>query len=68
MVKKGCKICANHQDMPSSQNFPYYWDMTKGRKGERPNVDYTDYAEGIWVVIAISRPAMWRSHTPSAMA
>ena len=39
----------NYMDMPSSQNFPYYWDMTKGRKGERPNVDYTDYAEGIWV-------------------
>ena len=39
----------NYMDMLSSQNFPYYWDMTKGRKGERPNVDYTDYAEGIWV-------------------
>lgn len=39
----------NYMDMPSSQNFPYYWDMTKGRKGERPNVDYTDYAEDIWV-------------------
>ena len=39
----------NYMDMPSSQNFPYHWDMTKGRKGERPNVDYTDYAEGIWV-------------------
>ena len=39
----------NYMDMPSSKNFPYYWDMTKGRKGERPNVDYTDYAEGIWV-------------------
>ena len=39
----------NYMDMPSSQNFPYYWNMTKGRKGERPNVDYTDYAEGIWV-------------------
>ncbi|MBQ6730016.1 MAG: glycoside hydrolase family 3 C-terminal domain-containing protein [Bacteroidales bacterium] len=39
----------NYMDMPSSQNFPYNWDMTKGRKGERPNVDYTDYAEGIWV-------------------
>ncbi len=39
----------NYMDMPSSQNFPYYWDMTKGRKGERPNVDYTDYVEGIWV-------------------
>lgn len=39
----------NYMDMPSSKNFPYYWDMTKGRKGERPNVDYTDYAEDIWV-------------------
>ena len=39
----------NYMDMPSSKNFPYYWDMTKGRKGERPNVDYPDYAEGIWV-------------------
>lgn len=39
----------NYMDMLSSQNFPYYWNMTKGRKGERPNVDYTDYAEGIWV-------------------
>ena len=39
----------NYMDVPSSQYFPYYWDMTKGRKGERPNVDYTDYAEGIWV-------------------
>lgn len=39
----------NYMDMPSSQNFPYHWDMTKGRKGERPNVDYTDYAEDIWV-------------------
>ena len=39
----------NYMDIPSSRNFPYSWDMTKGRKGDRKNVDYTDYAEGIWV-------------------
>jgi beta-glucosidase len=39
----------NYMDIPSSKNFPYSWDMTKGRKGDRKNVDYTDYAEGIWV-------------------
>ena len=39
----------NYMDIPSSRNFPYLWDMTKGRKGDRKNVDYTDYAEGIWV-------------------
>ena len=38
-----------YMDIPSSRNFPYTWDMTKGRKGERKNVDYTDYGEGIWV-------------------
>ena len=39
----------NYMDIPSSRNFPYSWDMTKGRKGDRKNVDYTDYSEGIWV-------------------
>ena len=39
----------NYMDNPSSKNFPYTWDMTKGRRGERKNVDYTDYAEGIYV-------------------
>ena len=39
----------NYMDSPSSKNFPYTWDMTKGRKGERENVDFTDYAEDIWV-------------------
>ncbi len=39
----------NYMDIPSSRNFPYTWDMTKGRKGDRKNVDYTDYAEDIWV-------------------
>jgi len=39
----------NYMDSPSSKKFPYTWDMTKGRKGQRENVDYTDYAEGIWV-------------------
>jgi len=39
----------DYMDIPSSLNFPYYWDMTKGRKGERENVDFTDYYEDIWV-------------------
>mgnify|MGYP002522839605 CR=1 FL=1 len=39
----------NYMDSPSSKNFPYTWDMTKGRRGERKNVDFTDYAESIWV-------------------
>ena len=39
----------NYMDIPSSKNFPYVWDMTKGRKGDRKNVDYTDYAEDIYV-------------------
>ncbi len=39
----------SYMDAPSSRNFPYTWDMTKGRRGDRKNVDYTDYAEGIWV-------------------
>ena len=39
----------NYMDVPSSMNFPYIWDMTNGRKGERKNVDFTDYEEDIWV-------------------
>lgn len=39
----------NYMDSPSSKNFPYTWDMTKGRRGDRKNVDFTDYAESIWV-------------------
>ena len=39
----------SYMDSPSSKNFPYTWDMTKGRRGNRTNVDFTDYAEGIWV-------------------
>ena len=39
----------NYMDIPSSKNFPYTWDMTSGRRGTRKNVDFTDYAEDIWV-------------------
>ena len=39
----------NYMDAPSSKNFPYTWDMTQGRRGNRKNVDYTDYEEGIWI-------------------
>ena len=39
----------NYMDMPSSNHFPYTWDMTQGKRGERKNVDFTDYDEGIWV-------------------
>ena len=39
----------SYMDNPSSKNFPYTWDMTKGRRGNRKNVDYTDYEENIWV-------------------
>ena len=39
----------NYMDIPSSKNFPYTWDMTSGRRGTRKNVDFTDYAEEIWV-------------------
>jgi beta-glucosidase len=39
----------NYMDIPSSKDFPYTWDMTKGRRGERKNVDYTEYNEDIWV-------------------
>ena len=39
----------SYMDNPSSKNFPYTWDMTKGRRGTRKNVDFTEYEEGIWV-------------------
>ena len=39
----------SYMDSPSSKNFPYSWDMTSGKKGERKNVDFTDYEEGNWV-------------------
>ena len=39
----------NYMDIPSSNHFPYTWDMTQGRRGNRKNVDFTDYDEGIWV-------------------
>jgi len=35
-------------DIPSSKNFPY-GPNTSGRRGERKDVDFTDYAEDIWV-------------------
>ena len=37
-----------YMDIPSSKNFPY-GQNTSGRRGERKNVDFTDYEEGIWV-------------------
>ncbi|MBR3729617.1 MAG: glycoside hydrolase family 3 protein [Bacteroidales bacterium] len=37
-----------YMDIPSSKNFPY-GQNTSGRRGERKDVDFTDYAEGIWV-------------------
>ena len=39
----------NYMDSPSSKNFPYTWDMTSGRRGNRKNVNFTDYTEDIWV-------------------
>ena len=39
----------NYMDIPSSKNFPYTWDMTNGRRGTRKNIDFTEYAEDIWV-------------------
>ena len=47
--KLAMTLPVNYMDMPSSKNFPYHWDMTNGRRGERKNVDYTDYEEDIWV-------------------
>ena len=37
-----------YMDIPSSKNFPY-GQNTSGRRGERKDVDFTDYSEGIWV-------------------
>ena len=37
-----------YMDIPSSKNFPYGQNAS-GRRGERKNVDFTDYAEDIWV-------------------
>ena len=39
----------NYMDIPSSKHFPYTWDMTKGRRGQRENVDFTKYDEDIFV-------------------
>ena len=39
----------NYMDVPSSKYFPYTWDMTKGRRGQRENVDFTKYDEDIFV-------------------
>lgn len=39
----------NYMDVPSSKHFPYTWDMTKGRRGQRENVDFTKYDEDIFV-------------------
>ena len=38
----------NYMDVPSARNFLYRWDMS-GRRGQRRNVDFTEYEEGIWV-------------------
>lgn len=35
-------------DIPSSKNFPYRWN-TNGKKGERRNIDFTEYEESFWV-------------------
>ena len=37
-----------YMDIPSSKNFPYGQNPS-GRRGERKNVDFTDYEEDIWV-------------------
>ena len=37
-----------YMDIPSSKNFPY-GQNTSGRRGERKNVDFTNYEEVIWV-------------------
>lgn len=38
----------NYMDIPSAKNFPYRWNPS-GKRGERPNYDFTEYEEGIWV-------------------
>ena len=37
-----------YMDIPSSKNFPY-GQSASGRRGERKDVDFTDYEEDIWV-------------------
>lgn len=37
-----------YMDIPSSKNFPY-GQNTSGRRGERKDVDFTNYEEDIWV-------------------
>jgi beta-glucosidase len=37
-----------YMDIPSSKDFPY-GQSASGRRGERKNVDFTDYEEDIWV-------------------
>lgn len=42
----------NFMDHPSSANFPYNYSGQPNRRGQRvplKDIDYTDYAEGIWV-------------------
>ena len=39
---------ASYMDIPSANNFPYRWDMS-GKRGQRRNVDFSEYEEGIWV-------------------
>ena len=42
----------NFMDHPSSANFPYNYTGQPNRRGARTplkDIDYTDYAEGIWV-------------------
>jgi len=47
--KLAMTLPVSYMDVPSSKNFPYHWDMTSGRRGNRKNVDYTEYEEDIWV-------------------
>ena len=47
--KLAMTLPVNYMDVPSSKNFPYHWDLTNGRRGERKSVDFTDYEEDIWV-------------------
>ena len=37
-----------YMDIPSSRNFPYEPNISD-RQGERRNIDFTNYEEGIWV-------------------
>ena len=38
----------NYMDLPSAKNFHYRWNPS-GRRGERPNYDFTEYEEDIWI-------------------